>query len=150
MKIWKVIIQRTKEWVLKVLDDMIADMKSNKRIQSYCYWIGLKYWKLNISLFFISESYFKVPKTIILNATYYFIMKICIKRELQQVASNRSPDMLLNMIKMLRCKGVLPEKDLLEKTSRMKRFEYSSLGKVKSTNWHCKETVSRIKRSFCL
>ena len=60
-------------------------------------------------------------------------MKICIKRELQQVASNLSPDMLLNMIKMLRCKGVLPEKDLLEKTSTMKRFEYSPLGKVKST-----------------
>ena len=41
--------------------------------------------------------------------------------------------MLLNMIKMLRCKSVLPEKDLLEKTSTMKRFEYSPLGKVKST-----------------
>ena len=40
--------------------------------------------KLNISLVFISQSYFKVPKTIRLNAPHYFIMKISNKRELQQ------------------------------------------------------------------
>ena len=39
-------------------------------------------------LFFISLSYFKVPKTIRLNATHYFIMKIPNNRELQQIASN--------------------------------------------------------------
>ena len=44
--------------------------------------------KLTISLVFISQSYFKVPKTIRLNATHYFIMKIPNKRELQQIASN--------------------------------------------------------------
>ena len=38
------------------------------------------------------QSYFKVPKTIILNATHYFIMKISNKRELQQIASNHSSD----------------------------------------------------------
>ena len=44
--------------------------------------------KLNIV--FISQSYFKVPKTIRLNATHYFIMKIPNKRELQQIALNHS------------------------------------------------------------
>ena len=44
--------------------------------------------KLNMSLVFISQSYFKVPKTIILNATYYFVLKIPNKRELQQIALN--------------------------------------------------------------
>ena len=48
--------------------------------------------KLNISLVFISQSYFKVPKPVRLNATHYFIMKIANKRELQQIASNHSSD----------------------------------------------------------
>ena len=44
--------------------------------------------KLNISLVFIKQSYCKVLKTIRLNITYYFIMKIPNKSELQQIASN--------------------------------------------------------------
>ena len=48
--------------------------------------------KLNISLVFISPSYFKVSKGIKLNATNYFIMKIPNKRELQQIASNHLSD----------------------------------------------------------
>ena len=44
--------------------------------------------KLNISLVLISQSYFKVPRTIRLNAAHYFIMKISSERELQQIASN--------------------------------------------------------------
>ena len=48
--------------------------------------------KLDISLVFMSQSYFKVPKTIRVNVTYYFIMKIPNKRELQQIASNHSSD----------------------------------------------------------
>ena len=48
--------------------------------------------KLNISLVFISQSYSKVPKTIRLNATHYFIMKIPNKRKLQQIASNHLSD----------------------------------------------------------
>ena len=46
--------------------------------------------KLNISLVFNSQSYFKVPKTITLNVTHYFIKKIPNKTELKQVASNLS------------------------------------------------------------
>ena len=48
--------------------------------------------KLNISLVFISPSYFIVPKPIRLNATYFFVMKIANKRELQQIVSNHSSD----------------------------------------------------------
>ena len=46
--------------------------------------------KLNISLVFISQSYFKVRKTIRLNVIHYFIMKILNKREIKQMASNDS------------------------------------------------------------
>ena len=48
--------------------------------------------KLNISIVFIMESYFKVPKDVRLNSTHLFIMKILNKRELQQIALNHSSD----------------------------------------------------------
>ena len=48
--------------------------------------------KLNVSLVFILQSYFKVPKTIRPNATHYFIREIPKKRELQQTASNHSSE----------------------------------------------------------
>ena len=51
--------------------------------------------KLNISLVFISQSYFKVPKTIRLNTTRHFITKIANKRELQQITSSRLSDIEL-------------------------------------------------------
>ena len=48
--------------------------------------------KLNISLVFITQSYFKVPKDVRLNTTHVFIMKTPNKRELQQIAINHSSD----------------------------------------------------------
>ena len=48
--------------------------------------------KLNISLVFITQSYFKVPKDIRLNTSHFFIAKITNKRELQQIAINHSSD----------------------------------------------------------
>ena len=50
--------------------------------------------KLNIPLVLISQSYFKVPKTIRLNTTHYFIMNMRIpnKREFQQIASSYLSD----------------------------------------------------------
>ena len=48
--------------------------------------------KLNISLAFITQSYFKVPKGVRLNTAHFFIMKIPNKRELQQTAFNNSSD----------------------------------------------------------
>ena len=46
--------------------------------------------KLNISIVFITQSYFKVPRDVRLNSTHFFIMKIPNKRELQQIALNHS------------------------------------------------------------
>ena len=48
--------------------------------------------KLNISLVFISQSYFYVPKEVRLNFKHYLIMKIHNKRELQNIATNHSAD----------------------------------------------------------
>ena len=82
----------TKKRIVIVFEDMIADMKSNKTLSPVVTELFLRGTKLNISLVFMSQSYFKVPKTIRLNAAYYFIMKISNKRELQQIASNHSSD----------------------------------------------------------
>ena len=48
--------------------------------------------KLNISLVFITQSYFSVSKDVRLNSTHYLIMKINNKRELQNIAVNHSSD----------------------------------------------------------
>ena len=48
--------------------------------------------KLDISIVFINQSYFKVPKDARLNSTHFFIMKIPNKKELQQIALNRYSD----------------------------------------------------------
>ena len=69
---------------------MISDTINNKKLNSIITELFIKGTKLNISLVFITQSYFKVPKDVRLNSTYFFIMKISNKRELQQIALNHS------------------------------------------------------------
>ena len=78
--------------VLIFFDDMIADMINNKKLNPIVTELFIKGRKLNISLVFITQSYFKVPKDVRLNSTHFFIMKIPNKRELQQIALNHSSD----------------------------------------------------------
>ena len=77
--------------ILIVFDDMIADMINNK-LNSVVTELFIRGRKLNISLVFITQSYFKVPKDVRLNTTHFFIMKIPNKRELTQFAINHSSD----------------------------------------------------------
>ena len=78
--------------VFIVFDDMIADMINNKKLNPIVTEFFIRGRKRNISIVFIMQSYFKVPKDIRLNSTYFFIMKILNKRELQQIALNHSSD----------------------------------------------------------
>ena len=78
--------------MLIVFDDMVADMINNKKLNSIVTELFIRGRKLNISLVFITQSYFKVPKDVRLNSTHFFIMKIPNKRELQQIALNHSSD----------------------------------------------------------
>ena len=48
--------------------------------------------KLNISLCFLTQSYFSVPEDVSLNCTHYIILKLNNKRELQKIAINHSSD----------------------------------------------------------
>ena len=61
-------------------DDMIADIMGNKKFQAIIKELFIRCRKLNISLVFITQSYFSVPKDVRLNTTHYFIMKINNKR----------------------------------------------------------------------
>ena len=71
-------------------------MESNKKLIPIVTEMFLSRRKLNISLVFISQSYFIVRKIIRLNATHYFIMKIPNKNELQHIASHHSSDIDFN------------------------------------------------------
>ena len=81
-----------KHKVLIIFDDMIADMINNKKLNQIVTELFISGRKLNISIVFITQSYFKVPKDVRLNSTHFFIMKIPNKRELQQITLNHSSD----------------------------------------------------------
>ena len=78
--------------ILLVFDDMIANMINNRKLNSIVTELFIRGRKLNISLVFITQSYFKVMKDVRLNSTHLFIMKILTKRELQEIALNHSSD----------------------------------------------------------
>ena len=81
-----------KRKILIVFDDMIADIMANKEFKSIIKELFIRCRKLNISLVFITKSYFSVPKDVRLNSTHYVIMKTNNKRELQNIAINHSTD----------------------------------------------------------
>ena len=81
-----------KRKALITFDDMIADMISNNKLNPIVTELFIRGRKLNISIVFITQSYFKVPKDVRLNSTHFFIMKVPNKGELQQIALNHSSD----------------------------------------------------------
>ena len=64
-----------KRKVFIVLDEMIADMINNKKLNLVVTELFIRGRKINTSVVFITQSYFKVPKEVRLNTTYFFIMK---------------------------------------------------------------------------
>ena len=71
---------------------MIADIMGNKKFQAIIKELFIKCRKLNISLVFITQSYFSVPKDVRVNSTHYLIMKINNRKKLQNIAINHSGD----------------------------------------------------------
>ena len=78
--------------ILIVFDNMIADMLSSNKLNLIVTELFIRGRKLNISLVFITQFYFTVPKNIKLNSTHYFIINISNKRELLQITFNHSSD----------------------------------------------------------
>ena len=81
-----------KRKILIIFDDMFADIMTNKRFQAIIKELFIRCRKLNISLAFITQSYFSVPKDVTLNSTHYLIMKTNNKRKLQNIAVYESTD----------------------------------------------------------
>ena len=71
---------------------MVAGILSNKKFKTIVKELFIRCRKLNISLVFITQSYFSVPKDVRLNSTHYLIMKINNNSELQTITINHSAD----------------------------------------------------------
>ena len=79
---------RKKRKILIAFDDMIPDMINNRKLNPVVTKLFIRGKKLNISIIFITQSYFKVPKKVRLNTKHFLIMKIPNKRKLQKIALN--------------------------------------------------------------
>ena len=79
-----------KREILLVFDDMIVNILSNKKLNPIVTELFIRDRKLNMSLVYITHSYFAVPKDIRLYPAHYFIMKIRNKRELNSISSHNS------------------------------------------------------------
>ena len=62
-----------KRKIVIVFDDMITDIMTNKKFQATIKELFIRCRKLNISLVFITQSYFSVPKDVRLNSTHYLL-----------------------------------------------------------------------------
>ena len=83
---------KRKRQILIVFDDMIEDITTNRKFQAIIKELFIRCMKLNKSLVFITQSYFRVPKEVRLKSTHYLTMKIHNRRDLQQIAINHSAD----------------------------------------------------------
>ena len=71
---WEYNIDKKRKMLI-VFDDMIADMINNKKLNSVVTELFIRGRKFSISIVFITQSYFKVPKDVTLNSTHFIIMK---------------------------------------------------------------------------
>ena len=78
--------------ILIFFDGMIVDIMTNRRFQAMIKELFIRCRKLNISLVFITQSYFCVSKDVRLNSTHYMTMNINNRKELQNIAINHSVD----------------------------------------------------------
>ena len=78
--------------ILIVSDDMTADIMTYKKFRAIIKELFIRCRKLNISLVFITQSYFSVPKDVRLNLTRCLIMKINNRKELKNITINDSAD----------------------------------------------------------
>ena len=74
--------------ILINLDDWMADMINNKKLNLIITKLFLRVRQLNILIGFNTQSYFKVPKDNKLNSKHFFLMKIPNKGELHQISLN--------------------------------------------------------------
>ena len=76
---------------LLVFDDMIADIEHNKNFKKVIKELFYRARKLNVSIVFITQSYFRALKDARLNSTHYVLMKIGNKKKkLKSISEEKS------------------------------------------------------------
>ena len=75
---------------LIVFDDMIADIEYNKNFIRIIKELFYRTRKLNVSIVFITQCYYRALKDARLNSTHYILMKIGNKKELKSIAEEKS------------------------------------------------------------
>ena len=81
-----------KKKVLLVFHDMVDDVTPNKKLHLVTTELFIRCQKLNISLVFITQSFFHTPKSVTLNTTHFIIMKIPNRQKLLEIAINHLSD----------------------------------------------------------
>ena len=76
--------------VLIIFHDMIADIMSSEKFKAIAKELFIRCRKLNISIVFITPSYFRTTKDARLNSTHYILMKIGNTKELKSTAEENS------------------------------------------------------------
>ena len=76
--------------VLTVFNDMIADIEYNKELKRIIKELSYRARKINVSIVFITQSYFRALKDARLNSMHYILMKISNKKELKRIAGEKS------------------------------------------------------------
>ena len=76
--------------VLIIFDDMIADIMRSEKFKAIVKELFIRCRKLNISIVFITQSYYRTPKDARLNTNHYILMKIGNKKELKRIAEENS------------------------------------------------------------
>ena len=74
-----------KRKILTGFDAMIADMLINKKLNPIATELFIRKRKLKISLVFVTQSYFAVPKNMTLRSTHYFLWKFQIKESFNKL-----------------------------------------------------------------
>ena len=76
--------KKRKRKVLMIFDGIISHVMSDKKSQQILKDLFIRFRKLNISLCFLTQSYFSVQKDVRLNYTHYILFKLNNRRELQK------------------------------------------------------------------
>ena len=76
--------------VLIIFDDMIADIMRSEKFKAIIKELFIRCRKLNISIVFIIQSYFRTPKDARFNSTHYILMKKGNKKERKSIAEENS------------------------------------------------------------
>ena len=95
--------------LLIVLDDMIADMEYNKNFKRIIKELFYRARKKDVSIVFITQSYFRALKVARLNSAHYILMKIGNKKELKRIAEEKSGHLdYKDFLKIYNCCTIKP------------------------------------------